>query len=295
MQKKTKTVKKKATSAKKKVVKKVAKKTTKKVVKKVAPKKATTKKVATKKTVKKAGASKKKAAKKINPRTLITMEDLFGAIERDIPKKKEEVDFDALFDELFEDETTPYAEAPTQKDNNPELNALFAELFGDIEDMNPQEAFDAVDANKDGVISKKEMRTAAGPEASRITLEDLFGDIDANKDKKITLEELFGYIEEKEKTTPAYSSILHSVDADEDEEAFVYHQEWYQKAAFSLGVALVALVIGGMWYQVTRGHFQTLQESTQTSIHKAQQVVDEQSKFFRDTKGEIDTLIKKGQ
>lgn len=290
MQKKTKTVKKKATSAKKKVVKKVAKKTTKKVVKKVALKKATTKK-----TVKKAGAQKKKVKKKINPSTLITMEDLFGAIERDIPKKKEEVDFDALFDELFEDEATPYEETPPQRENNVELDALFAELFGDIEDMDPQEAFDAVDANKDGVISKQEMRTAAGPEASRITLEDLFGDIDANKDKKITLEELFGYIEEKEKTTPAYSSIVHSVEADEDEEAFVYHQEWYQKAAFSLGVALVALVIGGMWYQVTRGHFQTLQESTQTSIHKAQQVVDEQSKFFRDTKGEIDTLIKKGQ
>ncbi len=295
MQKKTKTAKKKVTPAKKTAVKKATKKAIKKVVKKVAPKKATVKKTV-KKAVKKAGSLKKKVTKKINPRTLITMEDLFGAMGSDLPRKKEEVDFDALFDELFDDETTPYEETPPQKDNNTELNELFAQLFGDLDETNPKDAFDMVDTNKDGVISKQEMKVAAGPEASRITLEDLFGDIDANKDNKITLEELFGYIEEKEKTTPAYSSILHPAqDEIQDDEVFVYHQEWYQKAAFSLGVALVALVIGGMWYQVTRGHFQTLQESTQTGIHKAQEAVDQQSKFFRDAKGEIDTLIKNAQ
>lgn len=298
MQKKIKKIAKKATkkaTAKKAEVKKVAKK----VVKKAAAKKTEVKKVA-----KKAAAKKTVVTKKPKVASVVNFEA--------IRKMQADNDYSSivLASELLKE----------VQSTDDELEDLFDFLFGDSDKKKDlEEIFAELDLNEDHVLTPNELEAVADPETKKekITLEELFAGIDLNRDKKITLEELFEYVEgtteekesisleelfaqaeEKIQATPAYSSIITSVDAEEsddaseedseEEQAFTYHQEWFRKASFSLGIALLALVVSGMWYQVTRGQFHGIEQSSVQQQKKAPNTFEKAQK-------NIDSLLEQAR
>jgi hypothetical protein len=164
---------------------------------------------------------------------------------------------------------------------------------------------------KKTTVKPKAKKTTVKPKAKKvvknsISLEELFAGIEEHKET-ITLEELFADIDLSEpKTTPAYSTIIHSADANPEftgarelfeVEAgeFLHKMSWFQRLAVSLMVGALALVIGGAWFELTSAYFSAQHEDVVVESVKTNEAINKNIDALNETKNKIQDIVSQAE
>ncbi len=237
--------------------------TAKKVVaKKTTIKKATVKKVATKKASAKKTVAKKKAVKKV--------------AAKKVPAKKAPVRKKAV------------KKAPARK--QPPQKARTAQQY---ERVTLEELFDGIDFEAAERKHKK----------SVITLADLFEDVGKSQPAFSVKDS----VARTAPTTPAYSQIIRSTlprptdkHKAEDGARVLFEQEQgefferlnvFHKLAMSLGVAIFMIVVGGLWFQVTKGYFEETSQNQDSAVELLQDAAQRNKEQFQEVTSQMQQRV----